>query len=302
MPRITVFTPTYNRKNKLDVAFNSLMKQTTHDFTWLIIDDGSTDGTDQLVAKFQEEADFRIIYKWKENGGRHTAVNFSYDFLETEYVVTLDSDDELLPDAIEKMLNTWDSIPKDEYERFWCISGREQFADTGEMVGKPYPSNINELRGREQRKAILRCPGEKHCCRKVEIHKQYKFPVYADTKFVTENIVWEKINRKYDQYCVNDCYGLYHTESTDSLTNNSPHKQTRFRSAYYRSLFYINELLDEFFFNKAVIICLIDLPRCAMKTSTKYTEVMSQLVSPLRRILVTLCYPAAWILIHFRGK
>lgn len=302
MPRITVFTPTFNRKNKLKIAFASLLKQTTHDFVWLIIDDGSTDGTDQLIAKFQEEADFQIIYKWKENGGRHTAVNYSYDFLQTEYVVTLDSDDELLPDAIEKMLKTWDSIPQNQYNRFWCISGREQYADTGEMVGKPYPQNINDLQGREQRKLILKCPGEKHCCRKVEIHKQYKFPVYPDTKFVTENIVWERINRKYDQYCVNDCYGLYHTESTDSLSQNSPHKQTKFRSAYYRSLFYVNELFDEFYFNKSVVICLIDLPRCAMKTSTKYSDVMNQLISPLRRMLVTLCYPIAWVLIHYRGK
>lgn len=302
MSTITVFTPTYNRANTLKRAFESLMRQSSKDFEWLIIDDGSTDNTKSIVSDFISKADFPIHYYWKENGGRHTAVNFSYQYLNTPYVVTLDSDDELLPDAIEKMINTWKSIPQEDYERFWCISGREENAETGEMVGIPYPPNINQLHGRKQRKEILKYKGEKHCCRKVSIHIQYPFPIYSDTKFVTENTVWDVINRKYDQYCVNDIYGRYYTDSPDSLDKGGTHKSTRHRTFYYAGLFYVNELFDEIFFNKDVAFFTVNLSRCAMLTGESYFNVMKSINTWYKKVAVTLGYPISylWIITHKR--
>lgn len=292
---LTVFTPAFNRSHTLRRAFESLCKQTSKDFIWLIIDDGSTDGTETLVKTMIEEADFPIEYHYKENGGRHTAVNYSYDFLKTEYVVTLDSDDELVEDAVEKMLRIWHSIPKEEYDHFWCISGREINAGTGKMVGAPYPDIINELTGKAQRKEILKYTGEKHCCRKVEIHKQYKFPVYSDTKFVSENQVWEQINRKYDQYCVNDVFGRYYTDSTDSITNKGVHSETHYFSGLHSSVFYVNELFDEFFYNRSVRISVINASRCALLTNTKYLALMSQINSWYKKIAVTMGYPISFL-------
>lgn len=257
MKTITVFTPAYNRAHTLRRAFNSLKAQTCKDFEWLIIDDGSTDGTSELVEGLHEEADFPIRYYWKENGGRHTAVNYSYQFLQTKYVVTLDSDDELTPNAVELMIRTWDSIPKERYDHIWCVSGREMDANTLQMVGEPYPKDINEKSGKAQRKMLLKYEGEKHCCRRVDIHIRYKFPVYDDTKFVLENTVWEVINREYDQWCVNDVYGLYHTESEDSLGKGKVHTNQRYRTFYHAGIFYTNELLDEFFYNKRVPIYIL---------------------------------------------
>ena len=127
------------------------------------------------------------------------------------------------------------------------------------MVGKPYPKNINKLTGRKQRKQILKIRGEKHCCRKVSIHTQYLFPEYPDTKFITENMVWDVINRKYDQYCVNDVYGRYYTDSSDSLDKGGIHKSTRYRTFYYAGLFYVNNLFDEFWFNKDVRFFLVNV-------------------------------------------
>ncbi len=302
MKSITVFTPTFNRAHTLQRAFNSLLQQTSKDFEWLIIDDGSTDGTKELVESFSENADFNIRYFWKENGGRHTAVNYSYQYLRTPYVVTLDSDDELLPDAIELMLQAWKSIPDSEYDRFWCVSGRDVDAESRKLVGKPYPKNINSLSGKAQRKVILKCSGEKHCCRKVNIHTQYKFPEYSDTKFVQEDTVWEKINRKYDQYCVNDVYGLYHTESEDSLANGKVHSSSHYKTFYYFALFYINELFDEFFINKRVRIYTINVSRCAILTKTPYNEVMHSINKWYKRAIVTCGYGISWIWILIKHE
>lgn len=298
MSTVTVFTATFNRKNKLKRAFMSLQRQTCHDFEWLIIDDGSTDGTESLVEEFRCTSDFPIRYFWKENGGRHTAVNYSYDKLNTKYVVTLDSDDELVPDAIEKMINIWRNIPEEEYERFWCVSGREIDASNGHLVGKPYPEGINKLHGREQRKILLRIDGEKHCCRKVSILIQYKFPEYKDVKFISENTVWEQINRKYDQYCTNEVFGKYYSDSEDSLAKGKLHHN--YKTFYYASLFYVNELFDEFYFNKTVRRYIINLSRCAMLTKTPYRSVMKSVNRWYKRIIVTAGYPisALWVLMH----
>lgn len=300
MKTITVFTPAYNRAHTLRRAFNSLKAQTCKDFEWLIIDDGSTDGTSELVERLQEEADFPIRYYWKENGGRHTAVNYSYQFLQTKYVVTLDSDDELTPNAVELMIRTWNSIPKERYDHIWCVSGREMDANTLQLVGEPYPEDINEKSGKAQRKILLKYEGEKHCCRRVDIHIQYKFPVYDDTKFVLENTVWEVINREYDQWCVNDVYGLYHTESEDSLGKGKVHTNQRYRTFYHAGVFYTNELFDEFFYNKRVPVYIVNTSRCAMLSHIPYTTVMKELNTWYKKLLVTAGYPisAIWILFH----
>lgn len=301
---LTVFTPTYNRKHTLRRAYNSLVNQTVKNFVWLIIDDGSTDGTDALVSEMQQKSEFPIEYHFKENGGRHTAVNYSYNFLHTKYVVTLDSDDELVEDAVEKILNIWHSIPAEEYDRFWCVSGREIRAETGEMVGPPYPNDINKLTGRAQRKKILRCVGEKHCSRRVDVHIQYRFPEYSDTKFVSENQVWEIINRKYDQYCVNDVFGRYFTDSTDSITNKGVHSETHYFSGLHSSVFYVNELFDEFFFNRSVRISLINVSRCALLTNTKYSSVMSEINAWYKKLIITLGYPVSllWVIAKRKSR
>lgn len=260
MNRITVFTATFNRREKLRRAFESLQNQSCTEFEWLIIDDGSSDGTDKLVDEMKKDSRFPIRYYWKENGGRHTAVNYSHDKLRTEYVVTLDSDDELVPDAIEKMLSLWDSIPQNEYDRYWCVSGRWADASTGQIVGALYPEGINELRGKKQRRQLLKIDGEKHCCRKVNILTRYRFPEYPDVKFVTENTVWERINRKYDQYCTNEVFGKYYVDSEDSLAKGKLHHN--YKTFYYASLFYVNELFDEFFINKTVPRYTVNLSRC----------------------------------------
>ena len=301
MKTLTVFTPTFNRADKLPQVFESLMRQTSKDFEWLIIDDGSTDNSEAVVSQFKEKSDFEIRYYWKENGGRHTAVNYSYQFLRTPYVITCDSDDELVNNAVELVIKIWASIPENEYDRYWCVTGREINSIDMKMVGTPFPENINLLRGTKKRKAILRHPGEKHCCRKVDIHKEYLFPVYKDTRFVTENIVWEKINKKYEQYCVNVVFGIYHMESSDSLSKGKKeYTYERFRSGYYASLFYVDEMFHEILINKRVILAFVNLSRCAILTNEPIKVTLSKIKEWYKKIMILGGYPISlvWIKMH----
>src|SRR5690554_1440544 len=97
---ITIFTPTFNRAHLLPRLYQSLCSQTSSDFLWLVIDDGSSDGTDELVKEWQEENKIAIEYHFKENGGMHTGHNLAYQVIDTELNVCIDSDDYMPEDAV----------------------------------------------------------------------------------------------------------------------------------------------------------------------------------------------------------
>ncbi len=91
-PILTVFTPTYNRKELIYKCYESLRRQTNKNFKWLVIDDGSTDDTKELIINWKEEADFLIDYIYKKNGGMHSAHNTAYENIDTELNICIDSD------------------------------------------------------------------------------------------------------------------------------------------------------------------------------------------------------------------
>lgn len=107
MKSLTIFTPTYNRAKTLQRTYESLSNQTNKDFEWIVVDDGSTDQTKQIVEKWQREADFHIRYFYKENGGLHTGYNVAILNIETELCMCCDSDDYLPNDAVATVLDTW---------------------------------------------------------------------------------------------------------------------------------------------------------------------------------------------------
>ena len=104
---ITIFTPAYNRAYTIHKCYESLKRQTSKNFKWLVVDDGSTDNTRELILKWKEEADFEINYIYKKNGGMHTAHNTAYENIDTELNVCIDSDDYLTDDAVEIIINEW---------------------------------------------------------------------------------------------------------------------------------------------------------------------------------------------------
>ena len=106
-PLLTVFTPAYNRAHLLPRLYAALLRQTSQDFCWLIIDDGSVDNTRDLVAGWIAEGKISISYHYKENGGMHTAHNAAYELITTELNTCIDSDDWMPDDAVAKIVGHW---------------------------------------------------------------------------------------------------------------------------------------------------------------------------------------------------
>ena len=138
---LTIFTPTYNRAHTLPRLYESLCHQTCDEFEWLVIDDGSTDDTRELVAGFISENKIPIRYIHKENGGLHTGYNTAYANIATELNVCIDSDDFMPYDAVEIISDTWLSRPSDNYAG---ITGLDFYAETNTPIGGYFPKGLKE--------------------------------------------------------------------------------------------------------------------------------------------------------------
>jgi glycosyltransferase involved in cell wall biosynthesis len=138
-PTLTVFTPTYNRAYTLHLCYESLLRQTSKDFVWLIIDDGSTDGTRDLVQSWIEESNVDIRYHYQENQGMHGAHNAAYRLIETELNVCIDSDDYMPDDAVEKIVTFWRTHGSDAYAGLVGLDA----TFSGNIIGTKIPEGVS---------------------------------------------------------------------------------------------------------------------------------------------------------------
>ena len=198
--KFTVFTPTFNRKELLEKLYKSLQKQTFKDFEWLIVDDGSTDGTKEKVEEFLSEKKLEIKYYFKENGGKQRAYNFATEKANGELFICLDSDDEYVENGLEIILKYWK-----KYEKNSDIAGMGYLSTypNREIIGSSFPekemiSTQFEIYNKYGVK------GDKGLMFRTEIIKKYKFPVFEGEKFTTEAVVYNRICQKYKMLYVNE--------------------------------------------------------------------------------------------------
>ncbi len=141
IPLLTVFTPAYNRAHLLSRLYDSLCRQSSKDFCWLIVDDGSTDSTRELANGWVEDNKIPIRYVYKENGGMHSAHNVAYRMIDTELNICIDSDDYMPDDAVEKITKYWKKFGCDQVSG---IVGLD--ADTkGNVIGTTFFANCKPI-------------------------------------------------------------------------------------------------------------------------------------------------------------
>lgn len=143
MVTLTVFTPTYNRAHTLARTYESLCRQTCKDFEWLIVDDGSSDNTREIVEIWKAESKIPISYIYKENGGLYTGYNTAYANIETELNVCIDSDDYMPDDAVEMIVNTWNQ--RDKAKEYAGILGLDFNVVDKKPISGYFPSDIKEV-------------------------------------------------------------------------------------------------------------------------------------------------------------
>jgi hypothetical protein len=207
---LTVFTPTYNRADTLPRAYQSLQRQTSLDFIWLVVDDGSTDDTRRLVEGWKTQSEFPIEYFYQPNAGKHNAHNLAVSKAKTELFLILDADDELLPEAISVIAAEWDRLDaagRKDIVGLWTLC----LTPDGAACGKPFPADrfdasLQTLRYEHD------CGGERLPCFTTAILRQHPFPQTdpGECRYIPEAYVWSAITRRHRVRCLNVPCRIYH--------------------------------------------------------------------------------------------
>ena len=185
---MTVFTPTYNRAYIIDNLYRSLQHQTFLDFEWLIVDDGSTDDSETVIRRWQAKNNtFQIRYYKKENGGKCSAINMGLELAQGELFFTVDSDDYLTDDALEKVVSWEASLPKNQ--KFCGVAGNlgtTKDTTSNRIFNLPF----FEGSALDRYKMV---DGERAMVFYTEIHKQYLYPLFKGETFMTEAVTWTRM-------------------------------------------------------------------------------------------------------------
>ncbi|GHT05292.1 hypothetical protein FACS189423_09250 [Bacteroidia bacterium] len=189
---LTVFTPTYNRAYTLTTLYESLIRQDFQDFEWLIVDDGSTDDTADLVESF-ERTNFPIRYYRQENQGKHVAINKGVQLAKGELFFIVDSDDHVPPDALAKIWHWYETI-KDNPD-FAGVSGWRCYPD-GSCMGNNTEYKFLDCNALDFRYKY-KYTGDQAEAYKTDVLKQYPFPEIKGEKFCTEMLVFNRIAPHY---------------------------------------------------------------------------------------------------------
>ena len=186
--KITVFTPTYNRAYIIENLYRSLQCQNFTDFEWLVVDDGSSDDTEELFESFCRESNpFPIRYVRQENGGKCRAINRGLELAKGELFFTVDSDDYLTDDALEKVVRWEAELPKNQN---FCgfVANRGTSPDSTPntiLEGEYMDGNAFDLYGAVD--------GERAFVFYTDIHRKYLYPEFPGERFMTEAVTWNRM-------------------------------------------------------------------------------------------------------------
>jgi glycosyltransferase involved in cell wall biosynthesis len=194
--RFTVFIPTFNRAYILPKALESVSRQSYRgDFEVIVVDDGSTDNTKAIVSAFAATAPFPVGYHYQANQGKHAAHNKAVGLARGELFVLLDSDDVLLPDALQSIDDAWNGIPSAARPKYAGIEGLCLDA-AGAVMGQSFPrdpldSNYLEVTRR------YGVSGEKRNAIRLDVLRRYPYPVVEAERHIRPSFIWKRMAHEY---------------------------------------------------------------------------------------------------------
>lgn len=248
MDYITIFTPTYNREKNLPVLYKSLLKQTYKNFEWLIVDDGSSDNTRQLVNSFIDENKIDIRYIYQKNSGKHIAFNTGVTNAKYNLFMCIDSDDYLVDDILCEIINTWKMVKKNYNTQVVCGLLAHRGKNSKEtMFGEHF---VNPYKLSTVRQEMENGYFETTMLHLTSILKEFPFPYFEGEKFLTEDIIWRQIDAKYKYYVVPKVWTIceYLQDGLTKTTNifNYPNGEAEYFKVRYFTSLTIFEKLKEY--------------------------------------------------------
>lgn len=279
-----IVTPTYNRAKELCILYKTLKSQTCLDFKWLVVDDGSTDETPLLIAKFQEDSCVAIDYLKKDNGGKHTAYNLALDYMsKIDCHIVVDSDDWLAMDAVEKILQDLEKTSNKEigivYPRYGRDSSPQWLSDNVKYVSIP---DIKLKYGLSIETAIVI---------KNLFIGQLRLPSFEGEKFLSEEIFYIMLS-EFGKFLPLNRRIYFFEYLEHGLTNNLFHLWKKNPKSTYllfkeRKKYILQNLSG---FNRIVELFKVSLNEQALSLATSKNENIPQELSVRERMLKPLAY------------
>jgi glycosyltransferase involved in cell wall biosynthesis len=180
--------------------------QTFRNFEWVVVDDGSEDETSRLVDHWRQQGNIAIQYRHQANAGKHVAVNRGVEIARGRYTTIVDSDDWLLPESLELLVDHWQRIPEAEREQFSGVVGLFAYED-GAIVGDQFPTDPLDC-DQAEIAYEYRVAGDKQSLLRTQVLREFPFPFEACRGLVVEAIVWNRMALKYQERHVNDVVAI----------------------------------------------------------------------------------------------
>ncbi len=293
-PLITVFTPAYNRAKTLTRVFEGLKNQTFKSFEWIIVDDGSSDNTKEVVDKIlSEEAFFSITYKYQKNQGKHIAINRAVEIAKGEFFIILDSDDSCTNDALEVFIAEWYKIPDEQKKDFYGISCRCCDLD-GNIIGTAMNEDFLDCNDLDF-KLKYKIDGELWGMTRTDIMKKYPFPEEKGLHFYPENVYWNNIGRMYKARYINKALRYYINDTDNALTASK--KASALKETFFQRKHYINDCWDYAKYDrKKFLFQIIGLSRDGLEYGYKFSQIRKIPNTGFKRFLTVVFYPLGYIL------
>ncbi|SHE45592.1 glycosyltransferase family 2 protein [Chryseobacterium takakiae] len=210
---LTVFTPTYNREKTLIRLYDSLCSQTSQDFKWVVIDDGSSDNTAALFEKWKAENIIELEYHYQTNKGKLAAQILALDYIDTELFTCIDSDDYMPAHAVEKIIKFWKINKKSNAAG---IIGLDSYED-GKIAGKKLP-DITEATYSEL-VDHYKMQGDKKYIFDTKVYKKFlPYPYFEDEIFHEVSWIFTLIDQEYKFLISNEVYCIIEYQQ-DGLSN-----------------------------------------------------------------------------------
>lgn len=202
MKKLTIFTPTYNRAYLIPALYDSLLSQTCKDFCWLIIDDGSTDGTQALVKQWIKDGKIDIEYIYQNNKGMVGAHNTAHYKMSTELCVCIDSDDYMPADAVAEILFLWDEYG---YPECAGLIGLDAYKN-GSIVGDKFPKDLKECKFSELSVKYKVLGDKKFVHNRKVFNKYLPYPFIDDEKFPVTSYLYLFIEQEHKYLVFNKVF------------------------------------------------------------------------------------------------
>lgn len=297
----SIFTPTYNRARCLSKVYESLLKQDFSDFEWIIVNDGSTDNTKEVIQQFINDGLITICYIEQQNCGKHIAQNKALSVAKGELFLPLDSDDTIVSDALSTLWNTW--IRLDDRTNYSGI-GVLCMDSAGDVIGDLWPKDNMDSNDLDM-VFIHHVQGEKWGPIRTDVMRNYLNDEVSG-HYLSESTVWFRIAQKYKKRYINQPLRIYEI-SEDSISHKSSFAEDcNAESKLHANLIYINEFWNWFWHydrRTGFILCLSSLKATLILDKPIIlgrNSLAAKVSPPLPKLLVILLSPSARLYYSFR--